>query len=362
VSFMASSLSPAELARLSRPGGQAFERAAVAAMLARTRNTTPEAFLRAHYGGDDMAGRIIKAATSPATTSGSGWADALVGTGPIADFMASLAPLSAGARIVNAGLRVSLERWNTIALPSRSGAPDPANLPWVDEASPIPVRQLTFTNATLGPAAKLAVIVVLTRETAERTSAPEIIRACLREDAAASLDASLFSDTAASSARPAGLLAGTAPITATAGGGVEALHTDLRALVGAITANGAGSYALVMNPETALALQLLAPDFSGEVLTSLSVPVGTVIALEPGALAFGFGLDPSFDVSHDAAIHMDTAPAQIGVVTGGSPATAVSAPSRSLWQTDCVSLRTELPMAWSWRASGRIAWLEDATW
>jgi hypothetical protein len=52
----------------------------------------------------------------------------------VGDFIASLAPLSAGARLLEAAPRVSLDGINSIALPARSGAIDPTKVPWVAHA------------------------------------------------------------------------------------------------------------------------------------------------------------------------------------------------------------------------------------
>ena len=57
----------------------------------------------------------------------------------------------------------------------------------------------------------------------------------LRENVAAALDLAYFSDTAASAAAHAGLLAGVTPLTASTAGGVAAAQSDLAALASAVS-------------------------------------------------------------------------------------------------------------------------------
>lgn len=40
----------------------------------------------------------------------------------------------------------------------------------------------------------------------------------------------------------------------------------------------------------------------------------------------------------------------------------LAAPTTSLWQISAVGIRVVLPAAWAWRASGRVAVLENCTW
>jgi hypothetical protein len=61
--------------------------------------------------------------------------------------------------------------------------------------------QLTLGGGMLGPARKLCTIVVATRETMESSAAEAVVQTLLRENAAFSLDASLFSNAAATDER-----------------------------------------------------------------------------------------------------------------------------------------------------------------
>ena len=112
----------------------------------------------------------------PATTTAPAWAAGLAVTA-VGDFIASLAPLSAAARLFEAAPRVSLDGKNLIQFPRRLGPIDPADVPWVVEAGPLPVLQYAVSgSATLGPTRKLAAIVVTTFETTESGAGEALTR------------------------------------------------------------------------------------------------------------------------------------------------------------------------------------------
>ena len=94
---------------------------------------------------------------------------------------------------------------------------------------------------------KLAVITGASRELIEQSDAEAAIDLLLREAAAVSLDASLFSDTAADDSRPAGILAGVSPLTASSATDKTAAMLDgVTALAGA--RRGILGPCLVSNP------------------------------------------------------------------------------------------------------------------
>lgn len=135
-----------------------------------------------------------------------GWASELA-PAAVADYVSSLEPQSAGAKLVAAGQRLNLDRVAYLGIPQRS-TPPAVDASWISETGAIPVRQSTIAETFLGPVKKLAAVAVLSRETAEHSSGESVIRQILAEDLSASLDATLFSNLAATSARPAGLLNG----------------------------------------------------------------------------------------------------------------------------------------------------------
>ena len=76
------------------------------------------------------------------------------------------------------------------------------------------------------------------RELLEGSNGEQVIGSLLKEDLAYTLDATMFSATAASATRPAGLLNGLTTVGATTGGGVTALNADVAKLFTAISAVG----------------------------------------------------------------------------------------------------------------------------
>jgi hypothetical protein len=85
-----------------------------------------------------------------------------------------------------------------------------------------------------------------------------------------------------------------------------------------------------------------------------------VILLDADDFVSVEGDAPRFDVSDQATLHLDdTTPLAIG--TAGSPNT-VAAPVRSLFQTDSMALRMIMPMNWTLRRTGTVAWTQSVTW
>jgi len=308
--------------------------------------------------GDGVSDVIAKAASQPAMTTGT-WGTSLATAG-VADFVSSLVPFSAAARLFDVAPRASLAGVNTVSIPYRSGAIAAADVPWIAQGSPVPFAQFTLTSVTLGPTHKLGIGVALTRETAESSSGEAVLTTMLKENAALSLDASLFSNTAGTTDRPAGILAGITATTAAAAG-ADAMGNDLANLANVIADDGAG-LAYVAHPAQANAIRLrLGGYFPSDipVWPTLGVAEGVIIALDPAAIVSAFDTVPEISASKEALIHMDTAPSQIG--TAGSP-NVVAAPTRSLFQTDCIAVRLILKAAWVLRAPGAVAWIQNVNW
>jgi hypothetical protein len=320
--------------------------------------SSPAAIAAAHWPGDSVTPVILKATSAPATTTDSAWASSLA-QAVVGDFIASLAPISAAAGVLNAAMRVSLAGVASISFPQRSGAITAAPVAWVAEGAPIPAAQLTTSrNVTLGPACKLAILTVMTRELLEHGSGQTVLSTMLAENVSAALDTTLFGNAAATTTQPAGLLNGVTALTpATAG--VDAMNTDLTALAAAISTVTTG-LAYVCNPKQAAAINIrrVAP-LPAPVWPTIWVPAGTVIALDPLALVSAFGAAPEITTTNEGLIHMETSPAQIGVA--GTP-NVVAAPTRSMFQQDLVAVRLILRAAWAWRVPGAISYMSAVTW
>lgn len=334
------------------------------------------------YGEDEATKAFIeysaKAASAPAMTSVTGWAAELVQQ-VIAEFMEPLIASAIYPRLAGLGLSLQFGRNGRIIVPTRSITPTIAGS-FVGEGQPIPVRQGLFTSATLTPK-KMAVITTWTREIDEH-SVPAIeglLRDAIQQDTAVSIDSVLLDTNPATVVRPPGLLNGVAALTPTAGGGFNALVGDLKALSGALLTGTQGHVrrmAWLMNPQQKLSIALTAAPGAGlfpfkeeigqnklltyDVIDSGTVPLGTVIVIDAADFVSVGGEAPRFEISDQATLHMeDTTPLAIG--TPGTPA-VVAAPVRSLWQTDSMALRLILPLNWTVRRAGVVAWVNGVTW
>ena len=304
---------------------------------------------------------IEKAASAPALTTVAGWAQELSHT-IYADFMELLMPSSIYPRLAAKGLALAFGSAGRIVIPTRSRTPTIAGS-FVGEGAPIPVRQAAFTSQTVVPK-KVGVITTYSREISEH-SIPAIeglLRQAIQEDTAVAVDSVLLDTNPATAVRPAGLFNGITPITATTGGGFNALVGDLKSLTAAILALTQGHIrtpVILMNPTQVNSIKLTANalgafPFKEEitagnllgypVIDSGTVPLATVGIVDAADFVTVGGEAPRFEISDQATLHMDdTTP--LPIVDGGTPA----APVRSLWQTDSLGLRMVWPLNWVMR-------------
>ena len=356
-------LVPEDIDRNGRPRAATYlERAVIANVLAAGRfEPTAERVARRLWGDDGVTGLVLRGAVEPALTTTPTWAGALA-RDAVGDFVSSLAPLSAGAQLLNAAPRVSLKGVNAVSFPRRISPLRVEDVSWVAEGGAIRVPRLTIGGGKLGPARKLATIVVVTQEIKDSSAVDIVLQTQLRKSMAFSLDASLFSNAAATADRPAGILNGITPLTAAPNGDDAAMGTDLSKLAAAIGTVTTGAV-LVAHPAQAHAIQLRrGGTFPGTIpiWPTLGVAPGTVIALDPAAFASAFGPEPEISEVEDALVQMeDATPGQVS--TPGSP-NAVAAPMLSLWQAECAATRLILRCAWAWRVPGAVAWIQNTTW
>lgn len=310
--------------------------------------------LRDLYPDDTAAALVLRAVSSPAGLSGSGWADALAQSA-VADFILNLGPVSAASSLIASGLRLD-SAGKLLTAPALIPSP---SMSFVGEGEPIPVENVAIGGPTLTPH-KIAGIAVITREMAKYTgNAEAIVGALLNESAALSLDNALLGDAASSSSAPAGLRAVATIIPPTAGGDDEAMTEDLLALVGAVSPVGGAAIALVVSPVRAVKLALRRRNpLPFPVLTSQAMPEDAILAIATNALAFAIEPGADIEASAEAILHMEDG-TPLGVV---SPGGVVAAPVRSTFQTDCIALRVILGVSWALRASGAVAVISGASW
>jgi hypothetical protein len=99
-------------------------------------------------------------------------------------------------------------------------------------------------------------------------------------------------------------------------------------------------------------LRLRTVFFPFEVLASAALPDKTVIAIAGNALASAVDAVPRLDIGDQGTI----------VMADDAGAVMASAPTRSLWQTDTVSLRMRMEVSWGLRAAAGLAWTQNVVW
>jgi len=341
--------------RRARPSIYLY-RSAAAYVRAHVMNSTPEAAARSLYGNDVVTAEILKAATTQATTTSTGWAGALAQQA-IEDLLLETTVASAASALIQKGLRVSFDGRASIRIPGRTLSPQDAG-GWTGEGQPIRVRNLHATAGPILTPRKLAAICVYSREQASSSNIEAFVRADMSDAVRLSLDTTLFGTQADDGTTPGGILNSVSGLTPTAGGGMNALEADLKNLTAALVTAGAGANpALITNPIQAMSLKLVGgPKFDLPVLMSNSIAAGTVIMVEPSSFVSAFDPLPEFSVTDQDLIHMeDTNPADI--VAGGGAAV----PVKALYQVDCLALKMRLRASWGMRAP-HVAYLTGATW
>jgi HK97 family phage major capsid protein/HK97 family phage prohead protease len=352
-------------------------RAIVCGIRAFTEQVPLEQALRQLYGTDEATGIILRAAVNPAMTTVAGWAQELVQTAN-ADFLDRLIADSIYGPLSGMGARYDLGRNGSIKIPTRQNTPKAAGA-WVGEGAPKPVKRIGLSALTLTPH-KLAVISTFTEEMA-MYSVPAIeglLRQAMADDTAESLDGFLIDNVAGSPTRPAGLLNGVTPITASAlTPATAAMVADLKAIVGAIVAAGGGrNIAILINSAQAMAIGLSTTTtgdflfestdaagrkFNSRFIISRSVPAGTVIGVDAADFATVTGDAPRFAVSNEATLHEeDTTP--LALATGPQGTAVVASPMRSLFQTDSLAIRLSLYLTWGMRRTGMVATITGVIW
>ena len=86
-----------------------------------------------------------------------------------------------------------------------------------------------------------------------------------------------------------------------------------------------------------------------------------VIAVDTADFVTVSGDTPNFDMSNQATIHEeDTTP--LPIATGAQGSGVLATPTRSLWQTDTMSLRMRMPVNWAMRRTNMVAWMAGVLW
>lgn len=338
-----------------------FLRAATAAALAEARGAYggrgATDFLARTYPDDIVSALLLRAATTPARLDTAQWAGALASKG-VADLIDILGPVSAGAALLARGVRLPLERYGSVIVPTVVASGSPGG--FTAEGAAAAVSDLQILGPLLEPKT-MRVIAVLTRETLKSTAGEAIFRAALLERLSLVVDAAMFGAAAATEAAPAGLRFGATAVTAATGGGEAAMVKDLAALAAAVAPIGGLDIMFVASPAEAVKISLWRPQLAFPVLASAALPAGTALAVAARAIASSIDAEPEFRTSTEAVLHMDTS--ALDLSTAGTPP-VVAAPARSMYQTDCVAIEVAFGLSWVLRtpASGAVAVTSAVTW
>jgi hypothetical protein len=342
---MTRALVPEDLARMHP--GRAIVRAAIATALGGlSRSTLPEQVMRSRWSGDNESMLVLRAASSPATTTNT---PALTQT--TKTFLAALKPVSAGIDLLGRGITLDFNGAASITLPALTM---PA-IDFVGEGMPIPaVAGTSSAGPTLSPH-KIGVITSLTSEMLNSGQAEELVRMVLLDACGPAVDKVLLSAGAAASDRPAGILNGITGLTPSTGTGQAALINDMRQLASAVApVAGNSPIVIVGSPDVTSALRLWPPrPLEWPVLTSNSLAAKTIIAVAVNALVSAVEGAPVIDARREAEFQSDTAPASDG---------SLGTPRYSMFQKDSVALRLLWPLSWCLRVPTAVAWITNVTW
>lgn len=342
----------APLFRRDAPSGNSFVRFVTASAIAAVRRSLPLLVAADLWPSDrNLVELLERAASAPAMTSVTGWAAELAQRFVI-DALEALGPYSIGAEVLKRCLVVDFNGKAVISAPGFVSSTTSAG--FVAEGDPIPVRNLVATAAQL-LAHKLASIAVLTREMIESSNAEAIVGDTLMRSAGLALTAALFDNSAASAARPAGLLNGISATTASNNTELyEAFFEDTANLINAVaTVGGDGPYALITSSGRAAIIRMrqVNPDPQLLVFGTSIIPDNVLIMVACPAVVAALDPAPGIETGNAATLHMDTAPS--------SP--MGPGPVQSMFQIDAFALKMRWPVTWALRNPAGVAWL-NPTW
>lgn len=336
---------------------RSFSRGYAALALGMATQSNPHEILRGSFADDDLADLVVKAGVSA-----TGSANFLKLTR--LQVLGSIAPGSAVVRLFNAAdVKVDLDGLYAVKVPYGSTVPQPV---FVGENQQAPIGQgVLEAGAQIGPTKKLVVVVVCTREieflSVEAFSI--IMQRMLTEQAHKNLDAEVFSATAASDIRDAGLLNGVSPLSASTASGQAAMAADVGSLAGALGAAGCDSNRMMLfaNAAQATALKLMAgPAFTNPIVACNALSAGTVVAIDPAAIGVGYAGTPEIDVAREATVVMQQDNVQ--EISAFATPNVVAYPTVSLFQQDLLAIRLRMKLTYAPLVPGAVQTMNSVKW
>src|SRR5262249_1457730 len=206
----------------------------------------------------------------------------------VVDAIIDLGGVSAAASLFALAERRVFQGRATISVPSAVvTAADSGG--FIAENAPVPVRKRSLAALTLSPN-RFLVINEFSNESTKYSDFDANNKAALTKAAALLLDSLLFSNTASSASRPAGILNGLSS-GSPAAAGVDARTTDIRTLAAALhTANAGARPVFIMAPEQFAVMEDKAGSkFSDPFFRSNALTAGTIIVIDVSGFVFAYG-------------------------------------------------------------------------
>jgi HK97 family phage major capsid protein len=316
---------------------------------------------------DSGVGEYIRTVVDAGDTTTSGWASQLV---PSAAQLGSEFLEMLRDRILIGRIPGLKKVPFNIAVPLQSGG---GTYGYIGEGAPKPVTKPTYGSATLR-FEKAAGIIVITEELA-RFSNPDaelLVRNEMLEGLTRFFDGVFLSANAGvSNVQPAGILNGISS-TAVTGTTAAKFRVDFNTIMQKHITNKRDPARLVLLMSSGMAMSLASmvnslgqPDFptiNAQGGSFLGVPivasgvVGTsIVLIDPGDILIAEDPAIRIDVSREASVEMDDAPAQ----GEQSPVTTIST-LKSFWQNNLVGIRAEQFRTWKVARTSAVEYLVSA--
>lgn len=349
--------------------GQNYTRMIIAKAAARIEDVSPVAIAQKRWGKENpQLVQLIKAAVEGGGAGSGEWGAELVSADNryTGDFIELLT-----ASTVFDRLPLRMVPAN-VTIKGQDGA---ATGYWVGESKAIPASAQSFSDVSLTPL-KAAALAVISNELMRDSSpsAEMLVRDALVDASAQRVDTTFISATAASAGvSPAGILNGITPDSAT-GTDADALRADVKTLMADfIAANNATGLQFVMHPSLALSIGMLYnalgnPEFPGiteqggtlfgkPVITGENVASDDLILLKPSDIYRIGDTGIRVEISREAAIEMDSAPA----MDSQAPTTASGA-LVGMFQTESTAIKVVRSINFARRRTGSqcVGFIGDA--
>ena len=403
-------------------GGELFIKTIAASIIAKMSDQPVADIIDQMYADDDRVKAVSKkflghkTAVGIADSTTPTWAVELVRT-DIQAFLEELAPVSVYAALASQGQSLDFGGNSSVTIPRRNRAAQSGGAAtglaaagalgnqiggsFVGEGGVIPVKNMALASSVLNRY-KMAVISAFTNELMEMSipNIEAVVRAAIIEDTAMALDGALLDAGAAvAGVRPASIFSGAG--TASAGATAVNIISDIKVLLGAMSAINGSKPVLIMNSNRLLGLSTITTAAGGFMFRDelaagrlLGVPVISSVNVNPAGVGIvdansfvGANDAPMFSVSDQATLTManadGTAPTQADdgagalgnaeqvqpdgglIVAGdGTPVGAAGAgyQAMSMFQQYSTSVRMVLPTSWGLTRAGATAHLSGVAW